>query len=64
MALKPLSGRGRKGATARPHDYARCRDAGCDRVACEAFREGREEGYEDGYEDGLEAGFRAAEAGR
>jgi hypothetical protein len=67
MALKLPTRGGRKRTTPRPgrpvHDYGRCRDKDCERVACEAWREGRaegfEDGYEDGYADGLEAGQRA-----
>ena len=29
------------------HDYRNCRDADCQRVACEAYREGFENGWED-----------------
>ncbi|HTW00237.1 MAG TPA: hypothetical protein VMF87_08035 [Streptosporangiaceae bacterium] len=60
----PLKTPIRRRATTRPaHDYARCRDKDCERLACQAWREGRaegfEDGYEDGYADGIEAGRRA-----
>ena len=33
--------------------YDLCRDPGCERYGCVAYREGREDGYQDGYDDGL-----------
>lgn len=44
------------------HRYDLCRDPECQRVACQAYRDGRERGYEDGYEDGFTAGFAAGSA--
>ena len=38
---KPASGKPRQ-----VHDYRKCRDEGCTRVACEAYREGIERGAE------------------
>ena len=51
---RPLPGR-------RPEHprYDRCRDPECPRLACAAYREGRESGYADGYGDGYASGFSA-----
>ena len=47
-------------ASAKPkHLYQSCRDDDCERVACEAFREGRAEGYRDGYDEGSAADYAA-----
>ena len=34
------------------HDYRNCRDAECQRVACEAYREGHGDGWMEGYAAG------------
>jgi hypothetical protein len=43
---------------ARPvHLYEACRDTDCQRLACRAFKEGREEGHREGYRDGHQDGY-------
>jgi hypothetical protein len=62
--LRSGSGNGRV-ATVTPsgaHRPSRCRDQGCERPLCTAYREGREDGYDDGYEDGYRAGYAAGAA--
>ena len=45
---------------ARPeHRYTACRDEGCKRTGCLAYREGRRDGYEDGYAEGFPDGLAA-----
>jgi hypothetical protein len=39
------------------HEYASCRDADCERAACEAYRDGRATGYAEGEEAGYRAGY-------
>lgn len=41
------------------HDYHACRDKDCQRVACQAWKEGLAEGYEEGAEAGYERGYAA-----
>lgn len=41
---------------ARPrHDYHTCREPDCQRLTCQAWREGHKEGYEQGFPDGMAA---------
>jgi hypothetical protein len=50
----------RAAKAARPkHLYQACHDEDCERIPCEAFREGRAEGYQNGHADGSAAGFDA-----
>lgn len=46
------------------HRYETCQDGDCQRVACAAFKQGRQAGYEDGYPDGYDDGYAAGQAGR
>lgn len=47
----------------RAHRASRCRDDGCLRPLCQAYREdGYEHGYEHGWADGYRAGAAAAQA--
>jgi hypothetical protein len=41
------------------HNYRTCRDKECRRLACEAYRQGRDDGYQDGYGEGLDEGLRS-----
>lgn len=34
------------------HLYESCRDPGCMRLPCKAFKDGKAEGYKDGHSDG------------
>jgi hypothetical protein len=48
------------------HEYQRCKDEGCARVGCVAYREGYEEGFGDGqgigFANGQAAGYQAGYA--
>jgi flagellar biosynthesis/type III secretory pathway protein FliH len=44
------------------HRYQACRDRDCERIACAAWREGREEGYTDGHAEGFAEGYAAGAA--
>jgi transcription elongation factor Elf1 len=44
-------------AASQAHLYEACRDKDCQRVACRAYKEGREEGYQEGYQHGEEDGY-------
>jgi hypothetical protein len=44
------------------HRYARCRDTGCERLPCVAYKDGYQDGYGDGHEDGYSAGYDAGYA--
>ena len=50
------------GAAKPKHLYQSCRDKDCERVACEAYREGRDEGYREGFAEGYDTGFEAGHA--
>jgi len=41
------------------HDYQSCKDDGCKRSACVAYKAGYQEGYSHGFSDGFSAGFDA-----
>jgi len=60
----PWPGSGNGGvATVTPstaHRPSRCRDQGCERSLCRAYREGRQDGYEDGWDDGFRVGAAAS----
>jgi hypothetical protein len=44
------------------HEYQRCKDEGCARVACVAYREGYADGHRIGFTEGEEAGYQAGHA--
>jgi hypothetical protein len=46
----------RKKRQAEKHDYATCKDDGCKRSLCVAYKTGCKTGYQDGFGDGFGAG--------
>ena len=44
------------------HHYRTCRDQDCPRLACQAYREGRQDGWHDGYDAGWPEGYAAGAA--
>lgn len=56
--------RKRERASRPQHRYETCRDQDCERIGCQAFRQGRDEGYRDGYADGWSEGYAAGRSER
>lgn len=61
LAASKRRKKSRRPATAK-HLYQSCQDKDCKRLACIAFREGRDEGYAEGSASGYESGYTAAAA--
>lgn len=45
------------------HRYARCKDRGCERLPCVAYKDGYDDGYDDAWEEAQAAIAAAYQAG-